>query len=326
MKRFILLGLLMCIATLADAQNRKYMSSFSAVRAYYNPSFTGQEGSKLTTLYRNQWTGFEDAPKTIYAGAEFRLSDLKKSKGYQLNNQSQFTTDTQHHFGLFLFRDSFGPYSETKAQLNYSAGIHLSDKLQLNWGGGLNYTLAALDGTKLTVDQESDPRYSNVLGQKNRSGKLDLDLGITLSADKFYIGYAMQDVTEGKVMRSGDEFTDALYTRKHIGQAGFRTSITNDIGLVLNGLYQYDAQAEGTIEGQLKGVYQNMLWAGVGYRKDLAFSATAGVRINRLQLTYLYETPVADANTIDKPSNEITLAYQLRPFKENHLLNRLQVW
>jgi len=326
MKKYILLTFLVCYTLLANAQNRKYISSFSQVRAFYNPSLTGQEGSKLTTLYRNQWTGFEDAPKTIFTSVEFNLSEFKKSKGYELNSKGQVKEEMQHGLGLFLLRDTFGPYSETQVKLGYGSGVNLSEKLQLRWGAGLNYTLSALDGNKLTVDQENDPKYNGLFGQKNRSSKLDLNLGLTLTSDKFYIGYAMQDITEGKIMKSGDEFVDELYVRKHIGQAGYRASITNDIGLILNGLYQYDAQSEGTIEGQLKGIYQDMFWVGAGYRNDLAFSATAGIRLNRLQINYLYETPIADAKTIDKPSNEITLSYQLRPIKTSRYTNALNLW
>ncbi|MER2999277.1 PorP/SprF family type IX secretion system membrane protein [Pontibacter populi] len=312
MKRYILLTILAFYSLCATAQTRKYIGNFSQVRPYYNPSLTGQEGSQLKTLYRNQWTGFEDAPKTIFASAEFNLNDFKKGKGYQLNNGSAYTTDMQHSLGLLLLRESFGPYSETQANLSYGSGIRLSEKLTLRWGGAVTYTLLALDGNKLTLDQENDPKYSGLLGQNNRGSKTDLNLGLTLEASNFYISYSMQDVTEGKLIKSGDEFMDEMYARRHVGLAGYRTALTDDLGLVLNTIYQHDKQTDATIEGQLKAVYQNMLWAGGGYRNNLAFTATAGIKFNKLQISYLYETPVADAATIDKPSNEITLAYKLR--------------
>ncbi|WP_162425904.1 PorP/SprF family type IX secretion system membrane protein [Pontibacter pudoricolor] len=312
MKKYILLTILAFYSLSATAQTRKYIGNFSQVRPYYNPSLTGQEGSQLKTVYRNQWTGFEDAPRTIFASAEFNLSDFKKSKGYQLNNGTAYSTDMQHSLGLLLLRESFGPYSETQANLSYSSVLRLSEKFSLRWGGALTYTLLALDGNKLTVDQENDPKYIRLLGQHNRGSKMDLNLGLTLEAKNFYLSYAMQDVTEGKMIKSGDEFMDEMYARRHVGLAGYRTALADDLGLVLNTIYQHDKQAEATIEGQLKAVYHNMLWAGAGYRNNLAFTATAGIKINKLQISYLYESPVADAATIDKPSNEITLVYQLR--------------
>ena len=311
MKKYIFLTILACYSLCTSAQTRKYIGNFSQVRTYYNPSLTGQEGSQLKTLYRNQWTGFEDAPKTIFASAEFNLSDLKKGKGYQLNNGSAYSTEPQHSLGLLLLRESFGPYSETQANLSYGSGVRLSEKLTLRWGGAVTYTLLALDGNKLTLDQENDPKYTRLLGQNNRGSKMDLNVGLTLEARNFYISYAMQDVTEGRMIKSGDEFMDEMYARRQVGLAGYRTALSDDLGLVLNTIYQHDKQTDATIEGQLKAVYQNMFWAGAGYRNNLAFTATAGIKLNKLQITYLYESPVADAATIDKPSNEITLGYQL---------------
>jgi type IX secretion system PorP/SprF family membrane protein len=326
MKRYIILIFLAFYSLLANAQTRKYVGNFSQLRPFYNPSLTAQEGSRFTTLYRNQWTGFEDAPKTVFATTELKLSDLKKSKGYQLENQSEQPTELQHGLGLLLYRDSFGPYSETQVNLSYGSGISLSENVMLRWGSAVTYTLLSLDGNKLTVDQENDPKYSRLMGQNNRSGKMDLNLGLTLAGRNFYVGYAMQDITQGNLIKTGDAFMEDMYARKHIGLAGIRTGITDDIGLVLNSLYQYDKQDEATIEGQLKAVYQNIFWAGAGYRHNQAYSATAGIKLNRLQISYLYESPTADAATIDKPSNEITLAYQLRAGKPALRQKQVQVW
>ncbi|MBC5772969.1 type IX secretion system membrane protein PorP/SprF [Pontibacter sp. KCTC 32443] len=325
MKKHILLLLILLTTLAASAQNRKYVGNFSQLRQFYNPSLTGQDGSQFKTLYRNQWTGYEDAPKTIFASAEFNLNDLKKSKGYQLNTTAN-DQEVLYGIGLLLLRESFGPYSETQVNVSYGSGVRLSDKYKLLWGSAITYTSLALDGNKLTVDQENDPKYSKVLGQNSRSGKMDLNLGITLSSENFYVGYSMKDVTQGKMVTSGEEFIADMYARKHIGTTGFRTGITEDVGIILNALYQYDKVTEGTIEGQLKAAYQNIFWVGGGYRNNLAFNVTSGLRLNKLQISYLYETPVADATTIDKPTNEITLAYLLKPRTNQAHNPRVLIW
>lgn len=326
MKNYILLILCACTALAATAQNRIYIGSYPQIRSYYNPAVTGQQGSRVFTLYRNQWTGFEDAPKTIFAGAEFDLHDLKKRKGYQLQNQSEYRQGMRHGVGLLLLRDSFGPYSETQVNLNYGAGVSLSENLLLRWGAAVTYTAMALDGSKLTVDQENDPKYSRLLGQNNRAGKMDFNLGLALTGRDFYVGYAMHDATQGKIMTSGDAFLEEMYTRRHVATAGYRRSISADLGLVFNGLYLYNKTDEGMWEGQLKAVYQDMFWAGAGYRNNLAFTATAGLKLNNLQISYLYESPVADAATADKPSNEIALAFRLRAKRTNRAGSQLTVW
>ncbi|HEY4651741.1 MAG TPA: PorP/SprF family type IX secretion system membrane protein [Pontibacter sp.] len=311
-KHILLLSFIICSLG-ASAQNRKYIGNFSQVRQYYNPALTGQEGSRLTTLYRNQWTGFEDAPTTLAASAELQLSDFTASKGYRFSSEHTDRKPVQHGIGMFLLRDSFGPYSETQANLSYSSGVNLSESLLLRWGTALTYTALSLDGNKLTIDRQDDPKYSNLLGQKNRSGKLDLNLGLTLAADNFYVGYSLQNITQGKLIATSDEFNEAFFGRRHVALAGARAHLNQSIDLVLNSLYQHDAENGSTIEGQLKAVYQNTFWVGAGYRNKLAYSATAGLSLGRLGVSYLYEAGVADAATIARSTNELSLSYHLKP-------------
>lgn len=103
------------------------------------------------------------------------------------------------------------------------------------------------------------------------------------------------------------------YTRKHIGQAGFRTAMTEQLGLIVNGLYQYDEQLKGTVEGQVKLVYNDLLWVGGGYRNDQAFHVGAGLHYRQFRITYAYESPIQEARSIGRSTNEIGLAYTLRP-------------
>ncbi|NEM99184.1 PorP/SprF family type IX secretion system membrane protein [Pontibacter burrus] len=322
MRVTILVVLLTIVSFSAAGQNRKAIGNFSQLKLYYNPSLTAFDGSQINTLYRNQWTGFEDAPRTIALAAEFKLADLKRKNAYQLNSNGSSQTAGQHGIGLLLLRDLFGPFSETQVNFNYSSAISLSQNLELRWGAGLNYTSLALDGNKLTLDNQSDPRFTDLLNRNSRSGKLDLGVGLALSSRSFYVSYAMQDITEGKVFKTGDDFINELYARKHIGMAGLRTNVSDNLAFVLNGLYQYDAVSESTVEAQLKGVYHDSFWLGAGYRNKLAFTATAGLRVNNLLVSYLYENPVAEATTIDKPTNEIVVAYRLNLQKEEGQVKR----
>lgn len=311
MRVAILMVLLTIVSFSAAGQSRKAIGNFSQLKLYYNPSLTAFDGSQLNTLYRNQWTGFEDAPRTIALAAEFKLADLSRKNAYQLSSNGSLQTTGQHAIGLLLLRDSFGPFSETQVHLNYSSAITLNPNLVLRWGAGLNYALLALDGNKLTLDNQNDPRYTDLLNRNSRSGKLDLGVGLALSSRNFYVSYAMQDITEGKALRTGDEFMSEMYARKHVGMAGMRANVSDNLAFVLNGLYQYDALSESMVEAQLKGVYHDSFWIGAGYRNNLAFTATAGFSISNLMVSYLYENPIANAATIDKPTNEIAVAYRL---------------
>ncbi|MDX5436323.1 MAG: PorP/SprF family type IX secretion system membrane protein [Pontibacter sp.] len=328
MKRYILLAFLLGVVWPVQAQNRKQLASFPQFRHTYNPSLTGAEGTVFRSVYRNQWTGFEDAPKTIIASAEL---DLKRSgntyfKG-QSNREESGAAGAKHALGVNVYHDQFGPARETQAGLSYSAAVRLSEAVSLRWGATLTYTLNNLDGNSLTVDQENDPQYTRLLGQENRSGRADINLGLSLVAANYYFGYAIQDVTEGRVLSTGSDYLNDYFTRRHVLLGGYRVGITDMVGLSLNGIYQYDEKLKSTLEGQAKVIYNNMLWLGGGYRKELAYTLGAGVQLGQLTIGYTYESPTQNARAIDKATNEIMLSYRLHPFQSDRRNKRqLTIW
>lgn len=332
MQRFILIiCCFLSIAFSSSAQSSKPMASFAQFQQYFNPSLTGFQGSMLKSLYRNQWTGFEDAPKTLIATAELDLQHIHdNNKGYQLNTQNPEgylkNTGAKHAFGVAVLYDQFGPSKETQLQTSYGSGIRLTEKLAMRWGAAVTYSSQYLDGNSLTVDQENDPKYNNVLGHSNRIGKVDINLGLSIATERFYLGYAMLDITKGKLITTGDDYLKEFYTQKHIVQTGYRTNVSEQLGLVLNGIYKYDEVQEGVVEGQLKAVYQNMLWVGAGYRKDEAYNLTGGIRLNQLSVHYAYETPVQEARYINKPTNEIVLGYNLRSLSTSKSVGKVAIW
>lgn len=316
MNRLFITALFLLTISGLQAQNRKHISNFSAYQHFYNPSLTGSEGSMLRTYYRNQWTGFEDAPKTLFFSGELDLADMNKTtdrtRHYQYRDSRSNYMGARHAFGIIALQERFGPTRETQLGLNYGTGVRLSQSLSLRFGTSLTFNNFRLDGNSLVVDNTGDPRYQHVLGDQNSMSKFDLNLGFALTSAHYYLGYAMQDITKGHFLKSGNNFMKDVYTRKHIAQAGFRTALAEPFGLIVNGLYQYDEQLKGTVEGQVKLVYNDLLWAGGGYRNDQAFHLGAGLHYRQFRITYAYESPIREARSISRSTNEIGLAYTLR--------------
>ena len=323
MRNYLLIIAGICFSLSVFGQSRTDITQFSLLQHYFNPALTGQQGSVVKSLYRNQWTGFEDAPKTIIASGEFALDDLR-SKDIR-GNARKGENYNGHALGLSVLHNSFGPYATTQVNLNFGSAIRLSENLNLRWGTALTYTSDRLDGTKLSVAGD-DPKYQHLLGQNNKKSKVDMNLGLALTAENFYVAYAMQDIMKEGIINSGDDFFKDSYSRKHIVQAGYRVSLSDEFGIVLNSIYVNDKLQEQTLEGQAKAVYKNMFWAGGGYRKDLAYNLTAGLRLKQLQLGYAYEMPAGDETAIPNNTNEIVISYHLFPVKSAARDGGLTIW
>ena len=331
MKKYIIAIAAILSALGAQAQSRKHIANFSLFQQYYNPALTGYEGSMLKTFYRNQWTGFENAPKTVFASGEFDMADFgawKKEnqlKTYEADGYNR-QLGAKHAFGIAVLNDQFGAFNESQVNLSYGSRVQLSEKLSLRWGAAVVVSSQRLDGNKLTIDQENDPQYADLIGQNNRLSKADLNMGMMLTAENYYVGYAMQDITEKGIFSIGDDFLEDMYIRKHIAQAGFRTAVSDQVGIVVNGIYQYDEALKESLEGQLKAVYQNMFWVGGGYRKDLAYTLNAGIRLNQLRFGYVYEAPSGNAKSIGRNTNEIMLTFNLLPVKYPKYGKTVTIW
>ncbi len=111
-----------------------------------------------------------------------------------------------------------------------------------------------------------------------------------MTSDNYYLGYALQDLAQGKI-NGGDNFLNDDFAMQHILQGGYRRALTDQFGLVFNGIYRYDERLGQNAEGQIKGVFMNTAWLGAGYRWDLAYTMTVGFRLGQMRLGYGYEIP-----------------------------------
>ena len=296
-----------------QAQNRKYIGNFSLFQQYYNPALTGYEGSVVKSFYRDQWTGYQDAPRTLFISGELDLADVK-SLGQRRSGARNGATGGKHAVGLSILNDTFGAFKESQVNVSYSSKIQLSDLLSLRGGAAITYNLNRLDETRLTFDDITDSEYQNLMRNGNNSvHKLGINAGLMLTGTDFYVGYAVQDLTKG-ALAGGDAYLEDTYALQHIVQGGYRRGITDQFGLVLNTLYRYDSKLKGNLEEQLKGVWDDTYWAGVGYRHNRAITLTAGMRVkNQFKLGYLREMPSGQGKGVNVGSNELFITYNLIP-------------
>ena len=90
----------------STAQQLQLSTNYILNNYAYNPAIAGSKSHSVVNLnYRNQWTGFDGAPKTYVLSVNSRL--LKGKMGV----------------GAFMFNDEIGPFKTLNASLN--AAYHL---------------------------------------------------------------------------------------------------------------------------------------------------------------------------------------------------------
>ncbi|WP_188444584.1 PorP/SprF family type IX secretion system membrane protein, partial [Belliella aquatica] len=158
MKKIIILIIGIALVTTTDilAQSRKYISQFSHLQGYYNPALTGYEGSMLRGFVRNQWAGWEGAPKTYFASAELDFGHL--------SGQASGDILGKNAAGISILHDQYGAFAETEFVASYASRIQVGEKTNLRLGAGLNYRSIRLDGNSMTTEQADDPIVGQYFG------------------------------------------------------------------------------------------------------------------------------------------------------------------
>jgi type IX secretion system PorP/SprF family membrane protein len=312
-KCFLILSFVITVLGL-QAQNRKQVAQFSLFQQYFNPALTGYEGSMVKTFYRDQFTGFDDAPRTFFLSGEMNLAHLRGRMTPAQARQLELAP-VKNAVGMVILRDHFGPFQETQLHASYGSRVRITRTMSLRAGLALAYQLNRLNPDKVVVDNLNDPEYQQLfMADNNQTHKLDVNAGLMLTDKNFYVGYAIQDLAKGK-LTAGEQYHQSTYPLHHVVQGGYRRGFTKEFGLVFNGIYRYDSKLNSTVEAQVKGVWDNTFWAGAGYRHNQAFTFIGGLRIDQFRLGYAREIVTGKAGGINAGTNEVMLTYHLVDLK-----------
>ncbi|MEB2785089.1 PorP/SprF family type IX secretion system membrane protein [Algoriphagus persicinus] len=296
-----------------QAQSRKYVSSFNFFQSYYNPGLTGYEGSTVRGFVRNQWSGVEGAPKTYFFSTELDFGELAGEEDPALTGKNAVSVN--------LLFDTYGAFRETELTLGYASRIRISEKHNLRLGAGLNYQSIRLDGNALSTEEQNDPMLGQYIGKFSNMNVVDFNLGIALTHANYYFSYGIHRVNGGKIT-SGDEFMDA-YPASSIFQAGYRNAVSDNLAVIVNGMYSTQKDQDDNIEFNFKVLMMDRIWLGLGHRVDNATNAQLGIVTNRLRIGYVYEFPTGGGYNLPGNTHEFTAVFNL--FRDNVRTDAQQV-
>jgi len=249
-------------------------------------------------LVRNQWAGWEGAPKTYFVSAELDFSDLGGSGELGKNA-----------LGINLLSDEYGAFRETELILSYSTRVRVSEQAGLRLGAGLNFNSIRLDGNSLTTEQANDPTVMQYIGGFANMSVVDFNLGLALTHPNYYVSYGVHNVNQGAISR-GDVFMDRK-PMVNIVQAGYRSGLTENVMLIANGMYQSQEDLPDNIEFNMKFMLYDRFWLGGGHRISYANNAQLGMVMGKLRFGYVYEWPMLKSYLLPNTTHELMLSIRL---------------
>lgn len=278
-------------------QTRKYITQFSNAQSYFNPALTGFNGTSVSSIVRNQWTGFDDAANTFLLSADFDFGEYEGSENDNFGKSA---------FGVVFLSDKFGAFKENDVLLNYSTRIKISQKGSFRVGAGVNFNGVTLDGNNLTVEQVNDPVVNQYLGRQARMNFVDFNLGVTFTHENYYVGYSVNNLNQGSI-NSGDVFIEKK-PAVNVFSGGYRNKVNESISVYTNILYRVQADKRSNIEFDYKVAFKETFWLGFGHRIDYSNTVKAGVTFSKFRFGYIYELPMLKSYLLPAPTHEFMLS------------------
>ena len=171
---FVVLALLTAVMLEVRAQWDVQFSDYTALKSFYNPAVSGTDGKlNVAVAYSMQKVGYDDAPATLYAGADLPV--------YFLN--------PHHGAGVSFFNDNIGIFSTTRIGLQYAYNIKLSKKGKLAIGVQGAMLNEKINPKKMTLEDNSDPAFPT---SEVKGNKIDMGVGLYYYHPIMWLGASSQ--------------------------------------------------------------------------------------------------------------------------------------
>lgn len=300
-----LILLFVFISGLFYAQQQTQFTNILLHQYLYNPAFAGtMKGMQFNAGYRNQWTGFDGAPKT-----------------YMLSGYGTLKKKPNMAIGGLVVNDQMGLINRTSIYGSYSYHLKLNDKWKLGFGvsaGFIQYNVKIYNAKP--YDKEDNFLTSSILN----ANAFDANSGFYLYSKKFFFGISGQQLPSAKIRWSN---TTGRLTPLFYVSSGYTFTLDKkkkEYTLQPSILMRFNTPSPYEIEYNLKFAYKNMLWVGGSFRhaktntnlgkkwQNNSFCAMLGVTVSKqFTLGYSYDIALSNIRNYNNGSHELILTYTI---------------
>jgi type IX secretion system PorP/SprF family membrane protein len=263
-----------------------------------NPAIAGRSNYwEAKSNNRYQWVGIPDAPRT-----------------YMLSMQGPFKS-LKMGIGGTIYTDIVGPTRRTGINMSYAYHIKLGAKYKLSFGVSGGIVQYAVDGSKITTHDASDPvlsaNYQSVIAP-------DIGAGVYFYSKKLSVSLGFPQIYQANLKFFQDQITHQGVLAQHFyGLVSYKFNVGQDFILEPCVLVKYVAPVPVQVDAGVKFAYKNMIWIGANYRTNDAVSAMMGYMFkNWLMVAYSYDYSITPIRKYNSGIHEIMLGLRFMPPKK----------
>jgi len=323
MRNYIFTFLFLLGTISSRAQQKPQYTQYIFNNYLINPAITGIESyTDVKAGYRNQWTGLDGAPVTMYftiqtpIGNKFIQGDaMSQPRSNEDPMSRSYVQDYQaaaphHGIGFTVVTDKAGPITQNNYDVTYAYHLGITSNLNLAVGVAAGLASINLNTSQITLENALDPAIAN--GNNNQL-KPDLGLGVWAYSAQYFFGISAQQVLPQTLFFSSNSTYNQSKTVPHYFiTGGVKLFLAEDITLLPSVMFKYVNPVPTTFDLNLKMAFQDKFWIGGSYRRNDAIAAMAGINVGSfLNFGYAYDFTTSNLNTVSNGTHEIILGIML---------------
>jgi len=299
-----------------SAQSNVLMSQYFQNMPAFAPGLAGSNDYvDIRTGYREQWAGFEGAPRTFFLsgyGVVHMTYNPYKVNSARVSNTSPYEKNgIKIGLGGYTMLDELGAFRQLEGMATVAVHVPVYRQTYLSLGISTGINKAEIDFSKLYVLDPNDTRYESYIENGPRNTYLKVNSGIAIYSPRFYFSYAVMHLAHSLI--SGDNPVNrGKAVMQHNALAGYRVSLSRKVEMIPNVYVRYDAISPMLFDAGARFRYEENLYIGLSYRNDQSVIGMAGFTFDDLvKIGYSYEYKFLNYQDFNSGSHEVVLGIQL---------------
>jgi type IX secretion system PorP/SprF family membrane protein len=284
---------LLFVTTQIKGQYDPSFTHYWMMEPQYNPAAAGStDNMRIVGTYSAQMSGYEDAPKTMYFGADLPAFFLKPN----------------HGMGASFLNDEIGLFSHKRFSFQYAYRFKLFGG-KLGLGAQVDLLNESFDGSKVDVEDSNDPAFAS---SDVNGSHVDAAFGVYYQHKNWYAGLSAQHLTAPTVTMG--ETSQLKVDRTYYFTAGYNINLRNPfLTIKPSVLAMYDGKEyRADLSGRVE--YANddkMLFGGATYSPENSVAVFVGGKFHGVVLSYSYEA-YTNGVGMDHGAHELVLSYEMK--------------
>jgi type IX secretion system PorP/SprF family membrane protein len=293
MYRALSVVLLALLTTPLLAQQESMYTQYMFNKLLINPGYAGSRAvTSVTMLYRDQWTGFNGAPRTGTFSVHGHLRNPKVA------------------LGLTVLNDRIGLQNQTGVYANYAYRLPLGEgRLSFGVQGGFDHYQIALSSA-VHIDA-GDP----TLGADLNLYTPNIGAGVYYQSEVFYAGVSALRLVENDLSGRTIVSESDAYARqaRHLNaMMGGVVDLTESVKFRPAVLVKYAPNAPVQADFNASFLFLERLWAGMSYRTNASLDFMVEFQISRqLRVGYAYDHQINAIGPYTTGSHEVLVGFDM---------------